>query len=621
MGRKQGHRLEHFNKAYGRIAAGLPTLSESAQKLELSSQTKLWEKSKCRKALDVLQDLLLEEEAALPDTQQEDLGICLEHAFEVGVFDTIASFGQLDRPAGLLAAVLRLYTALMARIHRQALMPSMAFHRSVTSLLLTIAENLKKGVQFYEVDRDTLNFLHIICLRVHQNPLLLDILLVKDTYQAYEYLPIPILLYYFKQQKYEGDAKMREIMLLCVQIDNREVLQRLLGCTDFISSLVLKLESCFRLLPEKLTFAGLAPVKQPELNLAVFEEYCRFLNEICEKCLWQDLLSSLSVLLNYNFCDRVLSPRLASSLTYPTTMYVSASQYLSRMVKNTTSLVLLRTISGFLSGNKTQQDSTESPSLQIKRLPRTRQFQSYDSLMYTTGHTKNSSSISTAQETPTKTHVLAEAYGRDHSKMSLPSLLPETGNVWPTVLSYLVSNAPTEGRRMTLLFLRSCAKKGDLETMKSLLLRDMKHIPGQAKSQVTKEEFVLLFHIKTRCRLELQPKDYFKAAQIYCQADQFVYESEVVLSPLPLPIESDSFYDQKSDTDQAEGSDPYETPDKSQHERTGTTVYHTPSSSYAPAVVPLPFSPGMVVESLVRLLSRLLSESVEDGKLVMVVYK
>jgi len=611
--------LEHFSKAYRRIAVGLPALAESAQKLELSGQTRLWEKSKCRKALEVLQRLLLEEEAVLPDTQQE-LGICLEHAFQVGVFDTIASFGQLDRPAGLLSAVLRLYSALMAGIQRQALMPSMAFHRSVTSLLLTIAENLKKGVQFYEVDRDTLNFLHIICLRVHHNPLLLDILLVKDTYQAYEYLPIPILLYYFKQQKYEGDAKMREIMLLCVQIDNREVLQRLLGCTDFISSLVLKLESCFRMLPEKLTFKGLTPAKEPELSLAVFEEYCRFLNEICEKCLWQDLLTNLSVLLNYNFCDRVLSPRLASSLTYPTTMYVSASQYLARMVKNTTSLVLLRTISGFISGNRGQQDSTESPSLHIKRLPRARQFQSYDSLMYTTGHTKNSSSTSTSQETPTKTQALAEAYGRDHSKMSLPSLLPDTENVWPAVLSYLVATAHTEGRSMTLLFLRNCAKKGDLETMKWLILREMKNIPDQAKSQVTKEKFVLLFQIKTRCRLELQPKEYSKAALIYCKADHFLYENEVFLSPLSLPIESDSLYDQTPVVDLDEGSDPYETPDKSQHERTGTTIYHTPRSSCTPAVT-LPFSPGMVVESLIRLLSRLLSESVEDGKLVMVLDK
>lgn len=615
------HRLERFSRAFGRIAADLPTLSESAQKSEQSHQAKRWEKSKCKKALEDLMQILLEEENTLPDAQQ-DLGSCLERAFSIGVFDTIASFGQLDRPAGLLGSVLRMYTALMAGIHHQALMPSMSFHRSVTSLLLTIAENLKKGVQFYEVDSDTLDFLRIICLRIHETPSLLDILLVKDSYQAYEYLPIPILLYYFKLQKYEGNEKMKEVMLLCVQIDNRDVLQRLLGCTDFMSSLVLKLESYFRVLPEKLMFKGLIPVKQPELHLEIFENYCRFLNEICEKCMWQDLLTNLTVLLNYNFCDRVLVPRLTSSLTYSTTMYVSDSQYLSRMVKNCTSLVILRTLAGFISGGQGDSAATESPSLHIKRLAHARQFQSYDSLMYTTGHTKNSSSISTTHETPTKTHVLPEAYGRNHSKMSLPSLSPEGGNIWQTVRSYLVSNAPTENRRMSLLFLRNCAKKGDLEIVKLLIMRDMKNIPDQAKSQVIGENFVRLFNYKTRGRVELQPKDRVKAALIYCEADSFVYEKECLLSPAPFPVvESESFYDQTASIDMVESSDAYETPDKSQHERTGTTIYHSPNSSYTPAITLQPFSPGLVLESLVKLLGRLLSESVEDGKLVMVVDK
>ena len=312
MGKKQGQRLESLEKIYKRLTNDLPKLSESAFKLDRPSQVKLWDKSKCKKALSKLQHLLL-----------DDSDICLERALDIGVFDTVTSYAQLDRPAGVLASVLHLYTQLIAGIQRVTLLTNMAFQRSVTSLLLDIAENLKKGVEFYEVDKETINFLYVICLNVQKTSSLLEILLVKDNYQAYEYLPIPILLYYFKQKKYEADQRLREVLLMTVQIENRDVLLRLLSCTDFTSSLISKLDWYFRALPDRLTFSGLTPVKCPDYHLSVFQTYCQFLNEVCEKCIWQDLLSPFGVLLNYNFFDRVVTPLLTNATTYPTTMYVS----------------------------------------------------------------------------------------------------------------------------------------------------------------------------------------------------------------------------------------------------------------------------------------------------------
>lgn len=316
MVKRQLQAPERMESLFETLVAALTSESSSAQQgTDLVAQQRVWERSRCKRLLEDLLTMLLQAEAQARDSQ--GLSQCLEHALEIGVFDVIAGFGQMDRPAGLLASVLTFYSRILAEVNKELLIPNVAFHRSVKALLLTISENLKKGHVFYRVEDETLDFLYRICERVHRLPLLLEILLVKDPTHADEYLPIPILLYFFKQAKYDTEPRMRTLMHLCVQVDKREVLERLICHTDFASALVFKLVALFKQLPEGVKLRGReAQGGEPQL----FIQYCEFLDQLCEKCLWQDLLTSFSLMLHYHFCEKAVFPRLSTQT--PTTLYV-----------------------------------------------------------------------------------------------------------------------------------------------------------------------------------------------------------------------------------------------------------------------------------------------------------
>ena len=300
-------RLESLMEALGNALATEATSAQ--QNGDLEAQYKTWEKSRCRKLMENILEVLLQAEEKACNSR--GLSECLEHALEIGVFDLIAGFGQMDRPAGVLASVLSFYSRILSGVKKELLIPNVAFHRSVKSLLLTIAENLKKGHVFYRVDEETLEFLYGICERVQRLPLLLEILLVKDTGMADEYLPITILLHYFKQSKYDSNPKMRELMHFCVQVDKREVMERLISHTDFSSALIFKLVFLFKQLPDNGKISGKTGFSEELTN---FVRYCEFLDQLCQKCLWQDLLSSLGGIFHYHFCEKVVFPRLS---TYP----------------------------------------------------------------------------------------------------------------------------------------------------------------------------------------------------------------------------------------------------------------------------------------------------------------
>ena len=315
---KRNSRTPHqLQSLFATLANSLATESSSSpHNKDLAAQHRAWERSKCKKQLEKLLELLLQAEEQACGAV--DLSQCMEHALDIGVFDLIAGFGQMDRPAGMLASVLDFYSRILAEVKKDILIPNVSFHRSIQSLLLTISDNLKKGHLFPLSDSAILTFLHNICERVHRLPLLLELLLSKDQYSTDEYLPISILMHYFKLEKCDLEPKVLELMLFCVQLDKREVMERLISHTDFASTLIFKLIVLFKQLPEEVTVRNRG---KEAGEVGKLLKYCEFLDDLCEKCMWQDLLTPLSLMFHYHFCEKVVFPRLTTSPA--PTLYVS----------------------------------------------------------------------------------------------------------------------------------------------------------------------------------------------------------------------------------------------------------------------------------------------------------
>ena len=321
MSKRDKKAIQKLERTFGELVPDLTMLSEHASKSsDSASLSRLWEKSKSRKLLDKLLSHILEEERAFNNS--DDLSSCTKQTLDIQLFDVLSGFAIQNKPPGILPAVLSFYSSLIKGINKDCFMPSLGFHRSITCILMTISENLKKNVQYHHAEQEILDFVHTICVRVHRLPVLMEILLFKEGGKADEYLPIPILLHYFKQTKSEEKEMVCELMELCVQVDNREVLKRLILYTDFTPALIFKLAALFQTLDKSLDLRGAKPLLPASDSLLSFLSYCTFLDRICEKCLWQDLLSSLAVQFGCYFLEKEIFP-LISTPSYSTAIYVT----------------------------------------------------------------------------------------------------------------------------------------------------------------------------------------------------------------------------------------------------------------------------------------------------------
>lgn len=322
----------HWLTALSKIKDSLPTTMRRDQEKALVS------KSDLASTLESLKGILLAEE----QNYAGGIGPCLEYCLENKFFETLVSEAYLDRPKGVFQVVLRFLTGLVDGIRKQLLLPHRAFHGPVTDFLLYVSEHMKKGGEFDSAEM--VNLLHAVACAVHINPSYATFF-YRVCGARIEYMPLPILLTYFREESQCEQPKLRESLLLCTLLEDKEVVAHILRDTDIIQVLILKLGSYFQTLPQ------ICNPGEPTDATGIEElrKYVTFLNSLCEQCLWKELLSEVGSVFQTIFCDGILSPRLQHS---ESGIRSTCTLYLTTLVRAVTSPVLLMPLVYYLRGKK-----------------------------------------------------------------------------------------------------------------------------------------------------------------------------------------------------------------------------------------------------------------------------
>lgn len=279
-------------------------------------------------------------------------------------------------------------------------------------------------------------------------------------------------------------------------------------------------------------------------------------------------------------------------------------------------------MANFLAGNKSRPD--ESPP-RVQALPKhLRQFQSYDAMMLTAGHRQNVSSVSTSQDSPTKSPALVDVTLGYRERVQVANSGLDLSPVWQCCLSFLAEPRMTETKRMYLLLLFELVRKGNLDIIKLLFCSLMRNEPKSVKVSVTAKDFLGRFSSATQSRVNsLTTADkYARAVWDFTRSDNIQAEDLFQIVPIEEATESAVISESLSSADIPDDEDAYTTPEKRRHERTGTTIYHEEPENPHPAndlrCARAAFHPGNLLESLIKALDSALTEDVEDTELVMV---
>lgn len=327
------------------IAQWQLTLSKLKDSLPVTmhkdTERALVSKSNLRNTLASLKTLLFTEE----QTSDGTIGPCLEYCLESRFFAMLVSEAYVGRPKGLFEMVLGFLTDCALGIQRQFLIPHKAFHGPICDLLLYISEQMKKGNEF--VSSEVVELLHALAMVVQGNPSYAAFF-YRPAGDSLEYMPLPILLMYFREESQCEQPKLRESLLLCTQLEDKDVVAHILKDTDIIQVLILKLGSYFQTLPQ-VWRAGEGESRQ---ELEEMLRYVEFLNGLCEKCLWKELLSEVGAVFQSLFCEGILSPRLQHS---EISIRGTTAWYLSLLLDHLSSPVLLMPLVYYLRGKRPRE--------------------------------------------------------------------------------------------------------------------------------------------------------------------------------------------------------------------------------------------------------------------------
>ena len=327
--------IQQWQVELAKLKDALPALVNSDAERVIVS------KSSLGNTLESLKTVLLNEE----QTCDSAMGLCLEHCLETRLFSTLVSEAYIDRPKGIFQMILRFLTDLTNGIQKQFLIPHKAFHGPVCDLLLYISEQMKKGREFQALE--VINLLYSLAMVVQKNPSFAAFF-YRPTGDCLEYMPLPILLMYFREESHCEHPKLRSSLLLCTQLEDKDVVAHILKETDIIQVLILKLGSYFQSLPQIWELGD----SRKEDGLKEMTTYVSFLNALCEKCLWKGLLSEVGAVFQSLFCEGILSPRLQHT---ETPIRATTAWYLTQLIDGLSSPVLLMPLVYYLKGKKPRE--------------------------------------------------------------------------------------------------------------------------------------------------------------------------------------------------------------------------------------------------------------------------
>jgi len=327
--------ISQWQVALSKLKDALPvTLHREAERALVA-------KSNLSNTLEGLKTLLFSEE----QTSEGTMGPCLEYCLESRFFAMLVSEAYIDRPKGLFQMALGFLTDCSLCIQRQFLIPHKAFHGPICDLLLYISEQMKKGSEF--VSGEVVKLLYALAIVVQRHPSYAAFF-YRPAGDSLEYMPLPILLMYFREESQCEQPKLRESLLLCTQLEDKDVVSHILKDTDIIQVLILKLGSYFQTLPQ----VWRAEAGESNAELEEMRKYVQFLNGLCEKCLWKELLSEVGAVFQSLFCEGILSPRLQhNELSIRTT----TAWYLSLLLDSLSSPVLLMPLVYYLRGKRPRE--------------------------------------------------------------------------------------------------------------------------------------------------------------------------------------------------------------------------------------------------------------------------
>jgi hypothetical protein len=154
----------------------------------------------------------------------------------------------MDKPPGLLAAVLETLRTIIYNINAAPLLATQAFNTPILDLLTIIVQRLSKGhAQMDAAKESIINFTYQLCYEIYKAPELCDIFIQSDTKTGeLRFAPFDIFLVYLEDELAAENRYIRMGIRLCLFVENPRLIDHILRKTDTILIIATKLAFYFQ---------------------------------------------------------------------------------------------------------------------------------------------------------------------------------------------------------------------------------------------------------------------------------------------------------------------------------------------------------------------------------------
>ena len=294
-------------------------------------------------SLDKILQLLIEEQKQFQDSG--NLPPCLEFCFTEQVLDELAANAQTDKPPGLLAKIVEIFTYLIANVKTDLLFPHRSFICAVTGLMHVIYSNLLEGKEFYSSKPKILNLVKVLLEKIVAEESLL-VLFIYEENKKEEFLPMKLLMTYFHEEDMSGYTDLAKAMCQINKIPVKSLLTSV--CNDFELALCVNSKLAFyyqrlSVYPEK----NYLEMEQFPSQLKALKDYSEFFNKFCLSCESKELKQDIVYYFYEDFCVQVLTPKLQS---YDKKTRSTSTEYLCEFLEHVHDKDILLTFVHFLLG-------------------------------------------------------------------------------------------------------------------------------------------------------------------------------------------------------------------------------------------------------------------------------